>query len=61
VLASEGSDEEQSRGDAEDAAIATPERRQKTWSNRGGLANRDFAAFTTREIMEPPAALARLV
>ena len=61
VLASDVTEQEQARGGAEDAAVVTPERGRKTWSNRGGLANRDFAAFTTSELLEARAALARLV
>jgi hypothetical protein len=61
VLASEGPDEDPSREAGQDAAMVTPERGQKTWSNRGGLANRDFAAFTTGELQDARAALARLV
>src|SRR5437763_12386365 len=38
----------------------TPELRQTRWSDRGGLATRDFAAFTTDELAEARAALARL-
>jgi uncharacterized protein with von Willebrand factor type A (vWA) domain len=33
----------------------------KTWSDLGGLADKDFAAFTTDEIAEASAALSRLV
>jgi uncharacterized protein with von Willebrand factor type A (vWA) domain len=33
----------------------------KTWSDLGGLADKDFAAFTTDEIAEAAAALSRLV
>jgi hypothetical protein len=33
----------------------------KTWSDLGGLADKDFAAFTTDEIVEAGAALSRLV
>jgi len=33
----------------------------KTWSDRGGLADKDFAAFTTAETAEAAAVLSRLV
>ena len=37
------------------------ERGVKTWSDRGGLADKDFAAFTASELAEADAALTRLV
>jgi uncharacterized protein with von Willebrand factor type A (vWA) domain len=37
------------------------ERAQNTWSDLGGLADKDFAAFTTDEIAQARTALARLV
>jgi len=40
---------------------ATSERRLKTWSDAGGLADKDFAAFTADEIIQARAALSRLV
>src|SRR5438105_4727071 len=40
---------------------ATSDRRVKTWSDIGGLADKDFAAFTADEIALARAALARLV
>ena len=40
---------------------ATPERGLKIWSDRGGLADKDFAAFTADEIVEARTALSRLV
>jgi uncharacterized protein len=43
-----------------DADAPAPERQVTTWSDRGGLANRDFAAFTADELVEARAALARL-
>ncbi len=46
--------------DEPDAGAPAPERRLTTWSDRGGLAGRDFAAFTTAEFAEARAALARL-
>ena len=48
-------------GDAAADGAQTPERRVTTWSDRGGLAERDFAAFTSDELAEARAALARLV
>jgi uncharacterized protein with von Willebrand factor type A (vWA) domain len=47
--------------DAPDDDELTPERRVKTWSDRGALAGKDFAAFTTAELAEARAALSRLV
>jgi uncharacterized protein with von Willebrand factor type A (vWA) domain len=46
-----------------DGGESSPEARQglKTWSNRSGLAGRDFAAFTDDELMEARVALSRLV
>lgn len=46
--------------DAPESGAPAPERRVTTWSDRGGLASRDFAAFTTDELAEARAALARL-
>jgi uncharacterized protein with von Willebrand factor type A (vWA) domain len=47
-------------GDSQsDAPIA--ETAVKVWSDRGGLADKDFAAFTADEIIEARKALARLV
>jgi uncharacterized protein with von Willebrand factor type A (vWA) domain len=49
---------------AEDAPDADPpaeEGRLKTWSDGGALARKDFAAFTTDDLAEARAALARLV
>jgi uncharacterized protein with von Willebrand factor type A (vWA) domain len=37
-----------------------PERGIKTWSDRGGLADKDFAAFTAEELDEARTALSRL-
>jgi uncharacterized protein with von Willebrand factor type A (vWA) domain len=39
----------------------TPETAVKVWSDRGGLADKDFAAFTPEEIAEARNALGRLV
>jgi uncharacterized protein with von Willebrand factor type A (vWA) domain len=39
----------------------TPEAAVKIWSDRGGLADKDFAAFTAEEIAEARKALGRLV
>ena len=47
--------------DAPDVAESTPERGLKVWSDAGGLAGKDFAAFTTDELAEARAALSRLV
>ena len=47
-------------GDADGDAPA-PETGVKIWSDRGGLADKDFAAFTAEEIAEARKALARLV
>ena len=54
VLASEPTD-----SDAPDEDADAPERVQ-TWSDRGGVANRDFAEFTADELAEARAALSRL-
>jgi uncharacterized protein with von Willebrand factor type A (vWA) domain len=40
---------------------STPTERVKTWSDRGGAANRDFADFTPDELAEARAALSLLV
>jgi uncharacterized protein with von Willebrand factor type A (vWA) domain len=45
---------------ADDTDAPTPELRHTRWSDRGGFATRDFAAFTTDELAEARAALARL-
>jgi uncharacterized protein with von Willebrand factor type A (vWA) domain len=52
-------DSGETAGDApdEDSTIAE---RVKTWSDRGGAANRDFAEFTADELAEALAALSRL-
>ena len=47
--------------DAPDVASSTPERGLKIWSDVGGLAGKDFAAFTPDELAEARAALSRLV
>jgi hypothetical protein len=47
--------------DARDEDAPAPERRVATWSDRGGLAGKDFAALTTDELAEARAALALLV
>jgi hypothetical protein len=47
--------------DAPDLAESTPERRMKVWSDVGGLAGKDFATFTTVELVEAHAALSLLV
>jgi uncharacterized protein len=44
---------------ADDAS--SPERAVKTWSDAGGIADKDFAAFTPDELAEADAALSRLV
>src|SRR5688572_28576049 len=41
--------------------LLTPEAAVKIWSDRGGLADKDFAAFTADEIAEARTALGRLV
>lgn len=46
--------------DAPDDDSTTPKEVQ-TWSDRGGVANRDFAEFTADELAEARRALARLV
>ncbi len=43
------------------AETASPEQVVRTWSDAGGLADKDFAAFTTDELAEAGAALSRLV
>jgi uncharacterized protein with von Willebrand factor type A (vWA) domain len=50
-----------SGADEPESDVSTPRRGLKTWSGRGGLADKDFAAFTTDEIAEAGAALSRLV
>ena len=40
---------------------SVPQRGLRAWSDIGGLADKDFAAFTTDEIAEADAALSRLV
>ena len=50
--------------DADDGLEGTetaPERRLKVWSDAGGLASKDFAAFTAEELADAHAALSRLV
>ena len=47
--------------DGAEGNAPTPERGQKTWSDLGVLADKDFAAFTTDEMAEAGAALSRLV
>jgi uncharacterized protein with von Willebrand factor type A (vWA) domain len=63
--ATAGSDDsssvEQNADDARDDDALTPEARVKTWSDKGALAAKDFAAFTTDELAEARAALSRLV
>jgi uncharacterized protein with von Willebrand factor type A (vWA) domain len=49
---------EEASGDAPGEDSATD--RVKTWSDRGGAANRDFAEFTVDELAEARAALSRL-
>jgi uncharacterized protein with von Willebrand factor type A (vWA) domain len=44
-----------------EGSAPTPERRLKTWSDLGALADKDFAAFTADELAEAGAALSRLV
>jgi uncharacterized protein with von Willebrand factor type A (vWA) domain len=44
-----------------DGNAPSPERNLKIWSDRGGLADKDFAAFTADEMVEARKALARLV
>ena len=48
-------------GDDADGDAPAPETGVKIWSDRGGLADKDFAAFTAEEIAEARKALARLV
>jgi uncharacterized protein with von Willebrand factor type A (vWA) domain len=50
-----------SGADEAEGNAPTPERGLKTWSDVGGLAHKDFAAFTADEIAEAGAALSRLV
>jgi uncharacterized protein with von Willebrand factor type A (vWA) domain len=50
-----------SGADEAEGNAPTRERGLKTWSDIGGLAHKDFAAFTTDEIAEAGAALSRLV
>jgi uncharacterized protein with von Willebrand factor type A (vWA) domain len=47
--------------DHADGDAAAPERKLRTWSDLGVLADKDFAAFTTDELAEAGAALSRLV
>jgi hypothetical protein len=42
-------------------SVPVPERGVKIWSDRGGLADKDFGALTPEEIVEARAALSRLV
>jgi uncharacterized protein with von Willebrand factor type A (vWA) domain len=56
VLALDGPGVDASNGDA-----PNPRRGRQAWSDRGGLADKDFAALTTDEIAEADAALSRLV
>ncbi len=44
-----------------DAGAVTPEAAVKVWSDRAGLAEKDFAAFTAQEIADARMALGRLV
>jgi uncharacterized protein with von Willebrand factor type A (vWA) domain len=53
-------DEPQAARDSTGESL-TPEAAVKIWSDRGGLANKDFAAFTADEIAEARKALGRLV
>jgi uncharacterized protein len=46
--------------DEADGNATAPERGLKTWSDTGGLADKDFAAFTPDEITQARAALSRL-
>ena len=46
--------------DASDPDAMAAQRRLMTWSDRGGLAGKDFAALTPAELAEARAALARL-
>ncbi|RPI60236.1 MAG: VWA domain-containing protein [Lysobacterales bacterium] len=52
-------DEPAAAGDST-ADLLTPEAAVKIWSDRGGLADKDFAAFTVEEIAEARKALGRL-
>jgi uncharacterized protein with von Willebrand factor type A (vWA) domain len=51
---------EQTEDDASDEDSA-PAEQVKTWSDRGGAANRDFAEFTTADLAEARVALSRLI
>ena len=53
-------DEPAAAGDSTAEAL-TPEAAVKVWSDRGGLAGKDFATFTADEIAEARKALGRLV
>ena len=55
--------EQASMADAGDETPGTPTTTQglKVWSDTGGLANKDFAAFTDAELASARAALSRLV
>jgi uncharacterized protein with von Willebrand factor type A (vWA) domain len=53
-------DDPEAAGDATGEPL-TPEAAVKIWSDRGGLADKDFAAFTADEIAEARKALGRLV
>jgi uncharacterized protein len=53
-------DDPSTAGDSAGDAL-TPDTAVKVWSDRGGLADRDFAAFTADEIAEARKALGRLV
>ena len=52
-------DEAPTSNDGRDV-VPPPERGIKTWSDRGGLADKDFAAFTAEELAEARTALSRL-
>jgi uncharacterized protein with von Willebrand factor type A (vWA) domain len=47
--------------DSQDADAPAPERGVKVWSDAGGLAGKDFAAFTAEELAEARTVLSRLV
>jgi uncharacterized protein with von Willebrand factor type A (vWA) domain len=49
-----------SAGDSE-GSVPAPERGVKIWSDRGGVADKDFAALTPDEIVEARKALSRMV
>jgi uncharacterized protein with von Willebrand factor type A (vWA) domain len=53
-------DESASGGTTEDGSAPDPERGLKTWSDRGGVADKDFSALTTDEMREARQALSRL-